>query len=172
MKQRTRVLILSACALGGLPLVAADAQQSGAAATKRTPWGDPDLQGMWSYNDDVNTPFERPTELGGKVEFGDEELAEVLAERARRNVERAPTIGGETGAGPTHVYEFWNARSTRTSKVIDPPEGRVPPLTPEAKKHEAARAEAIVARPMSVAATAVQDRRTATRPPLNRWPIR
>jgi hypothetical protein len=108
----------------------------------RTAWGDPDLQGIWSYNDDVNTPLERPSELGGKAEFGDEELAEVLAERAKRNVERAPTIGGETGAGPTHWYEFWNARSVRTSKIIDPPDGRVPALTADARKRVAARAEA------------------------------
>ena len=108
----------------------------------RTAWGDPDLQGFWSYNDDVDTPLERPSDLGGKSEFGDEELAAVLAERARRNVERAPTIGGETGAGPTHWYEFWNAKSTRTSKIIDPPDGRVPPLTAEARTREAARAQA------------------------------
>ncbi|HWV94779.1 MAG TPA: hypothetical protein VNZ24_10690, partial [Vicinamibacterales bacterium] len=81
-----------------------------------------------------------------KVEFGDEELAAVLEERARRNAERAPTIGGETGAGPTHWYEFWNAKSTRTSKVIDPPDGRVPPLTPDAQKREAARAVALKGR--------------------------
>jgi hypothetical protein len=111
-------------------------------AVPRTAWGDPDIQGFWSYNDDVNTPFERPSELGGKVEFGDEELAAILEERARRNVERAPTIGGETGAGPTHWYEFWNARSARTSKIVDPPDGRVPALTPDARKREAARAEA------------------------------
>jgi len=108
----------------------------------RTAWGDPDLQGFWSYNDDVDTPLERPSDLGGKSEFGDEELAAVLAERARRNVVRAPTIGGETGAGPTHWYEFWNAKSTRTSKIIDPPDGRVPPLTAEARTREAARAQA------------------------------
>jgi hypothetical protein len=106
-----------------------------------TAWGDPDLQGVWSYNDDVSTPFERPSELGTKAEFGDEELAAVLAERARRDVARAPTIGGETGAGPTHWYEFWNRQSRRTSKVIDPPDGRVPPLTREAQRREAARAE-------------------------------
>ena len=106
-----------------------------------TEWGDPDLQGVWSYNDDVSTPFERPTELGTKAEFGDEELAAVLAERARRDVERAPTIGGETGAGPTHWYEFWNGKSKRTSKVIDPPDGRVPALTREAERREAALAE-------------------------------
>ncbi len=108
----------------------------------RTSWGDPDLQGIWSYNDDVNTPFERPGELAGKPVVGDEELAALLEERAKRNVERAPTIGGETGAGPVHWYEFWNAKSARTSRIIDPPDGRVPPLTPEAQKREAARAAA------------------------------
>jgi hypothetical protein len=118
------------------------AGQSTKSYSARTPWGDPDLQGMWSYNDDVNTPFERPSELGGKAEFGDEELAAVIADRAKRNVERAPTIGGETGAGPTHWYEFWNAKSVRTSKIIDPPDGRVPALTREASARVAARAEA------------------------------
>src|SRR4029453_3094565 len=112
----------------------------------RTAWGDPDIQGFWSYNDDVNTPFERPSDLAAKVEFGDEELAAVLAERAKRNVERAPTIGGETGAGPTHWYEFWNAKSTRTSKVIDPPDGRVPALTADAQRRGTSRAPAAEAR--------------------------
>ena len=108
----------------------------------RTAWGDPDLQGVWSYNDDVSTPFERPDDLAGKQELEDEELAALLEERARRNVERAPTIGGETGAGPVHWYEFWNSTSTRTSRVIDPADGRVPPLTPEAQKRQAALAAA------------------------------
>ena len=52
-------------------------------APPRTAWGDPDLQGTWSYNDDVDTPFERAGGLGAKAEFGDEELAAVLEERAR-----------------------------------------------------------------------------------------
>jgi hypothetical protein len=109
----------------------------------RTPWGDPDLQAVWSYNDDVDTPFERPAELAGKQTVEDEEeQAALLKARARRNVERAPTIGGETGAGPVHWYEFWAAKSARTSRVVDPPDGRVPPLTPEAQILESARAEA------------------------------
>jgi hypothetical protein len=136
------VLLTYLCSL--VPGVSAQqaGRQGASYSVTRTTWGDPDLQGVWSYNDDVDTPFERPSELGGKTDFGDEELAAVLAERARRNVERAPTIGGETGAGPTHWYEFWNAKSTRTSKVIDPPDGRVPALTTDARKREAARAEA------------------------------
>jgi hypothetical protein len=142
MAGRLTVSLVASVLVAVVGSVAISAGQSGAYTPPRTAWGDPDIQGMWSYNDDVNTPFERPGELGGKVEFGDEELAAVLEERARRNVARAPTIGGETGAGPTHWYEFWNATSARTSKVIDPPDGRVPPLTPEARTREAARVEA------------------------------
>ena len=130
------LLVASVCTL---TLVISPAQSRRGASSysaPRTAWGDPDIQGFWSYNDDVDTPFERPGELGGKAEFGDEELAAVLEERAKRNVERAPTIGGETGAGPTHWYEFWNAKSARTSKIVDPPDGRVPALTAEARERE------------------------------------
>ena len=90
----SRCLALDSARLWSLPVVvtASGAVQSGSAQATRSyapRAGDPDIQGFWSYNDDVNTPFERPCELGSKVEFGDEELAAVLEERARRNVERA-----------------------------------------------------------------------------------
>ena len=140
------LLVASVCTLTLVHLTAQSRRGTSSYSAPRTAWGDPDIQGFWSYNDDVNTPFERPGELSGKVEFGDEELAAVLEERARRNVERAPTIGGETGAGPTHWYEFWNAKSTRTSKVIDPLDGRVPALTPDAQKRATARAAALKGR--------------------------
>lgn len=131
---------LLAIIIGSLAAAAVSAQNSW--TPSRTPWGDPDLQGVWSYNDDVDTPFERPNGLAEKAIVEDEELAAVLEERAKRNVDRAPTIGGDTGAGPVHWYEFWSAKSARTSRVIDPPDGRVPPLTPDAQKREAARASA------------------------------
>jgi hypothetical protein len=140
------LVVASVGLLSVVDLFGQSRRSANAYSAPRTAWGDPDIQGFWSYNDDVNTPFERPGELGGKVEFGDEELAAVLEERAKRNVERAPTIGGQTGAGPTHWYEFWNAKSTRTSKIIDPPDGRVPPLTPEAQKRAAAQAAALKGR--------------------------
>ena len=143
LRHLSRVLVFVAAV--GLIATAPHAQQSGKdAAPKYTPprtsWGDPDLEGVWSFNDDVSTPFERPDELAGTEQLEDEELAELLKERERRNVERAPTIGGETGAGPVHWYEFWNSKSTRTSRVIDPPNGRVPALTPEARQRQAALA--------------------------------
>ena len=115
------LLVARVCSLSVVSL-SEQSRRASPYSAPRTAWGDPDIQGFWSCNDDVDTPFERSSELGGKAAFGDEELAAVLEERAKRNVERAPTIGGETGAGPTHWYEFWNAKSTRTSKVIDPPE--------------------------------------------------
>jgi hypothetical protein len=140
------LVVASVCSLSVESLAGQSRRSVSGYSAPRTAWGDPDIQGFWSYNDDVNTPFERPGELGGKTEFGDEELAAVLEERAKRNVDRAPTIGGETGAGPTHWYEFWNAKSTRTSKIIDPPDGRVPALTPDAQKRVAAQAAALKGR--------------------------
>jgi hypothetical protein len=140
------LLVASVCSLSVVSLSGQSRRSASSSSAPRTAWGDPDIQGFWSYNDDVDTPFERPSERGGKPTFGDEELAAVLEERAKRNVERAPTIGGETGAGPTHWYEFWNAKSTRTSKIIDPPDGRVPALTPEAQKRATARAAALKGR--------------------------
>ena len=103
-------------------------------AASRTPWGDPDLQGVW--NNTVNTPLERPDALAGQ-EFLTEE--EVAAREARRDAERAPR------AGDTGTYNnFWcDARilSTRTALIADPPDGRVPALTREGQQREAARAD-------------------------------
>jgi len=112
-------------------------RSASADAVPRTPWGDPDLQGVWSSDAESGVPFERPTELGTKASFTTEEFEQVLDEREAQRADRAPTLGGVTGAGPTHWFEDWGQRSNRTSLVIDPPDGRVPPLTPEARKRQA-----------------------------------
>src|SRR5437899_1099425 len=96
----------------------------------RTPDGHPDLQGTWSFA--TITPLERPSDLAGK-QFLTEEEAAILEERAAQSrVDRAPT------AGNTGTYnQFWADRGTkvdgskRTSLIVDPPDGRVPPMTPE-----------------------------------------
>ena len=49
----------------------------------RTPWGDPDLQGIWPSTDMVGVPFERPAELAGRTEVSDEEFAQ-RTERSRK----------------------------------------------------------------------------------------
>src|ERR1041385_6021471 len=70
---------------------------------KKTPWGDPDLQGTYTNKDENGIPFERPSALAGKNlgDVNDDELKDLIAERTKAAEERAPGIGGaDTGAGP------------------------------------------------------------------------
>jgi len=110
------------------------------APVPKTPWGDPDLQGIWTSDSENGVPFERPSEFGEKQVVEGEALDQLLEQRAEQRSNVAPVVGGETGAGPTHWYENWTAKSARTSMVIDPPDGRVPALTAEAQQRAAARA--------------------------------
>ena len=108
-----------------------------AAGQHRTPWGDPDLQGLWA--NDVVTPLERPAELGERLELTDEELAEVAAANDRRRLDD----GGPRPGDPILLQgynQFWMPDrdvSRQTSLVVDPPDGRVPPLTPAGARREA-----------------------------------
>jgi hypothetical protein len=110
----------------------------------RTPDGQPDLQGIWSNA--TITPFERSKELAGKQFFTEQEATEyetrILREtnRDRRSENPEADVAGA-------YNDFWFDRGTkvvptrRTSLVVDPPDGKIPPLTPEAQKVAAARAE-------------------------------
>jgi hypothetical protein len=103
---------------------------------RRTPWGDPDLQGVWSYAS--TTPLSKPDSAGDRTTLTDEEILELAAAQARRQDE--PPRPGDPGT----YNNFWWDRgisSGRTSLIIDPPDGRYPPLTPEARKMRAERAE-------------------------------
>ena len=73
----------------------------------RTLWGDPDLQGVYTNKDESGIPFERPAQFEGKKleEVEDSEFAELLRQRSEATLARAPSAGGETGAGPIHWYE-------------------------------------------------------------------
>jgi hypothetical protein len=103
----------------------------------RTPEGQPDLQGVWGYA--TITPMERPDNLGGRAVLTDEE-AEEQNEDARTRNDRAPT-----GGSPGTYNSFWWDRGQilpdrRASLVVDPPDGRVPPLTTEAQQRQTVRA--------------------------------
>jgi hypothetical protein len=105
----------------------------------RTAWGDPDLQGVWTTDDNFSVPLERPVEFGDKAFLDGKELEEALASRAKTIA--AVADGGAVGAGPPHWYENLTARSRRSSLIIDPPNGRLPALTPAARRRaEAAEA--------------------------------
>lgn len=93
----------------------------------KTPWGHPDLQGVWTNS--TTTPMERPSELG-EQEFLTEE------ERASRVSDSGITVEVPSDLMPTGAYnDYWLEQgelSLRTSLIVDPPNGRYPPLTPEA----------------------------------------
>ena len=98
----------------------------------RTPWGDPDLQGTWNFAN--LTPLERPSGLAGKQTLTAEEAAEFEKQALK---ERNATLS-------TGDREWWDPgskvmKARRTSLVIDPPDGRVPPLTDDAQRRNAAR---------------------------------
>ena len=125
-----RIMITAAL----VAVVAAAAIPLAAQELPRTPWGHPDLQGIWSNT--TTTPLQRPEELTGRDTLTEEERAERDAERERNSDQPPPP--GQTGA----YNSFWFERGVtgeQTSLVVDPPTGLLPDLTPPA----AARAEAI-----------------------------
>ena len=130
---------------------AAVAQSEG--TTPRTAWGHPDLQGVWDFR--TITPMERPAELAGKEVLSEEEAAAYETEVNRRQNRDLidPAKGGasyapESEGGVVPYNEFWYDRGSalvegrRTSLVVDPPDGRIPPLTPVAEQRRAASARA------------------------------
>jgi hypothetical protein len=113
----------------------------------RTPWGDPDLQGIYNYG--TSTPLQRPRQVGDKQVLSDEEAAQLQADLAYR-LDRDRRDGGAQADVSRAYNDVWmdpaRMRLTadkRTSLIVDPPDGRLPPrvqrpLTPEQQK---ARAE-------------------------------
>jgi hypothetical protein len=127
-------LLLAIVLVAGVPWPPVETQRY---TPPRTPWGDPDLEGLWSNQ--TATPLERPGALQGRETLTPEE-AEAREEAARLNAERPPAPGD-----PGTYNAFWRdpgTALTRTSLIVDPPDGRVPALTAEGQKRVAARAAA------------------------------
>jgi hypothetical protein len=128
----------------------------------KTPWGDPDIQGTWTSDDTWGVPFERPKQFGTRATLTEDELkdreknisrSEEFVESGGENHspakaqidaaakgEAAPAPAqGRLGRGvdaapvPGHWGEFARRASHQTSQIVDPPDGRLPALTPEAQ---------------------------------------
>ena len=138
-----RVLPLSiaglvlAAGLAGAPLAGPPEAAPGAgqhAGGTRTPWGDPDLQGMWLSSGLVTVPFERPAELGTRAVLTETELAArnaAAAARPRPRLVPSPGFGERRPAPPL------------ASLIVDPADGRLPPMTADgARRAEAWRTRA------------------------------
>jgi hypothetical protein len=116
----------------------------GAALT--TPWGEPDLQGIWT--DEADTPLQRSPKYASQEFFTEEQRAEL--DRMRSGFlgrDRRSERGTEADVAGAYnaVFTPLNRTGVRTSRIVDPPNGRLPPLTSEAQKLAAAEREFRVA---------------------------
>ncbi len=104
----------------------------------RTPWGDPDLQGLWNHG--TITPLERPEEYAGREFLTEEEIAAAnRAAETRASSERRGELTREQDVALAYNQFWWDRGISvgRTSLIIDPEDGRLPPRTPERLEFEA-----------------------------------
>jgi hypothetical protein len=129
----TLVLVLTPAIVAG--------QGSKAIVVPRTPDGHPDFQGTW--NTSTLTPLERPAEFADKPFLTAQEAKDYEARLLRENNRDRRDGTAEADVGRAY-NEFWYDRgshivqSRRTSLIIDPPDGKIPALTAEAQKRQAA----------------------------------
>src|SRR5258708_5640430 len=164
MPMKKSLLFVALIALAVAPLAgqsppsrpsAASARQAKGFVAPRTPWGDPDLQGVWPGTDFVGVPLQRASDFGTRnvlteQEFKarqaaaarqtDEDNADFSIDKVTSEQEARGTVGGPVSP-PPHWLERGKP-SYQASLVVDPPDGRMPPQTPEA----AERVRALAAR--------------------------
>jgi hypothetical protein len=95
----------------------------------KTPWGEPDLQGIWT--DEFDTPLQRPAQYADQEFFTEAQREELDKERTEVLNRRA--VGTANDAYNFAVFLTTKRTGARTSKIIDPPSGRIPALTPTAQ---------------------------------------
>lgn len=108
----------------------------------KTPWGEPDLQGIWTVETD--TPLQRSPKFGTREFFTEAERDALDKERAAmmrrdKRVERGTEL--DVAGAYNALFMSMKRTGTRTSMIVDPPNGRLPTLTPEAQKIAAAERE-------------------------------
>jgi hypothetical protein len=100
-----------------------------------TPWGEPDLQGVWTYP--YQTPLQRPARYANKEFFTEDERAALDQQRAallRREIRVERGTEKDVAGAYNTVFTSVRQSGRRTSLIVDPPDGRIPALTPEAKR--------------------------------------
>ena len=130
-RRRALLALVVSGVVAGLASLPADGKTEN---VPRTPWGDPDLQGIWTNA--TITRLERPADLGEKEFLTQEEVSEIEARAARAQVEERALQDGNPGT----YNQFWTDRGSavvddaRTSLITDPPDGRIP-WTAEGREH-------------------------------------
>jgi hypothetical protein len=139
------VAFAAATAMFSATITQAQAPATSAAAQAsalRTPWGEPDLQGIWT--DETDTPLQRPRRYASQEFFTAIQRAELDAARAAvlgQDARAKRATEDDVASGYNSAFWSWKRVGVRTSLISDPANGRVPPLTPEAQKIVAAERE-------------------------------
>ena len=133
-------VVLSAAAAGAQAPAAAAKPKAAAPAkwiATKTPWGHPDLQGEWTSDSARGIPRERPEQFAARAELTDQELAEREVRDAQTIKNAVAATGAQTGGRDG----FWRGSQTfrQTSLVVEPADGKIPPITPEARLRAAPR---------------------------------
>ncbi len=121
---------------GSIVLAAALSAQS-AYKVPRTPWGDPDLQGLWPSNDMQGTPYERPENFGTRATLTDDELKarqSASQRQAESDAETTVRKGERVGIGAPSNWGERGRPTRQASLIVDPPDGRFPPMTPDGEQ--------------------------------------
>jgi hypothetical protein len=129
---------IAATAVGALVSVSVTGTSAQAPPQLKTPWGEPDLQGIWT--DEFDTPLQRPAKYATQEFFTEAQRAEL--DNARSQVLGRFATEREIN-GAYNAATFFSTKHTgpRTSKIVDPSNGRIPALTPQAQKTAAAERE-------------------------------
>jgi hypothetical protein len=126
-----------ASAVISVPITLTQAQAP-AGQVLKTPWGEPDLQGIWT--DEFDTPLQRPAKYANQEFFTEAQREELDQERSALLGQRA-TERGLAGGYNFAIFLTTKRTGARTSRIVDPPDGRIPQLTAEAQKAAAADRE-------------------------------
>jgi len=156
---KVHLLLASGLAFG---CIAVAQTETSAYTPPKTPWGDPDLQGVFTTDDLSGVPLVRPKEFGTRRFLTEQELAErskqVKTERSTIDTGIRPTTGFwalvknggvDAAAAPAQWIEYARHASQLTSLIVDPPDGQLPKLTPEGEQRRASQPQYYNLRPAS-----------------------
>src|SRR5499433_1269208 len=129
------VTVAIAAAAFGAAISASVPPTSAQTPAPKTPWGEPDLQGIWT--DETDTPLQRSPKFADQEFFTEAQRAELDQQRANmlgreRRAQRGTTA--DVAGAYNDVFTPKKRTGARTSRIVDPANGRLPALTPEAQK--------------------------------------
>ena len=137
MRLHATIALVTAPIAGQAPRSEAKQARTAKAYTPpKTPWGDPDLEGVWPGN--MGVPMQRNAKLGDRATLTDEEFAAKEAQaqkQAQADSESVAASDSKVGIGPPSYWTERGKPTRQTSLIVDPPNGRLPALTAEAEKY-------------------------------------